>query len=283
MPETYSTTIIILLSEIIIFLIILVIFLFIRLKNSKKGLKKSKNHSDNNTKNNPLSYIEKSKLDIEARLNILTSSENSDQLSALRKRFDFLESEKSIIESHINTNDPEPYWEYVQNQYLNNQSAEFNNDNSNIKEKVYLSRIESLENFKNMFFHAQENIKEMFETIKQLRNKIQDTTELDTTELEGKIKNLEDNKQQLEEHLSKITQELDENIKALQLFKQNNNTEELENLKEENEFLVNQIQHLLQQEVQNSKNMKEKMQSLENTINEKELENKKLMGQRKAP
>ena len=53
---------------------------------------------------------------------------------------------------------------------------------------------------------------------------------------------------------------------------QQNLKEELESTKEENEFLVNQIQHLLHQEVENSQKMLKQVERLEDTIVKKDAE-----------
>ena len=110
---------------------------------------------------------------------------------------------------------------------------------------------------------------------------LEEENEFLTTQIEYLLQQEVENTRQMKERIEQLESTLQEketeHSKLLQSDKQHDtNTSELDTklhaIKEENEFLCSQIQHLLQQELDSSNKMKTQMEQLEAALKEKQME-----------
>ena len=162
----------------------------------------------------------------------------------------------------------------VDKAYLKNKKVD-NNDvkTPSKKEEIYLARIDNLEAFRALFYDTEKRLIKSNITIQELRHLIEEKPSPDINKLFEKITAIENENNDL---CKKIQQSENELAKTISELENTEEPSELDALKEENEFLVIQIQHLLQQEVVASKSMLENLHSLEDALEKKNDECKKL-------
>jgi len=275
MSNSLLSTISIILSEVVILLIGVIVFLII--KNRKKILPTSQ--GDTSSKNNikeTILCLEKLEKITASRLNSLDTNNNNSESYALTKRLDFIRSEISILKSHDLNTDNTNYWNMVDKTYHKNDEEHNSDANLSNKEAIYQARINNLENFKIMFYDAEKRIIKSNITINELRNLVEAKPSPDISALIEKINEIENENMILSEKIQHADNEL---AKRISDISNKEDSSELDGLKEENEFLVEQIQHLLQNEVYASKKMLENINSLEDALSEKNEECKQLTDQ----
>jgi len=283
MNDTTLMTIIIILLEILLVLIIAVIILVIKIRASNKKIRlSSQASSTDNTI--PPSLTQLLKTEIECTQQQLADTENEPGITALNKRIILLETEQAIHQ--VDNKPDDDFWATVEQHY---QEAEIpTRPLSDNREQIYLSQIENLEKFREFFLQTQRQLADSFVTIDKLKHIIGDYNPAeDKDKLLQTIQQLEADKHELQTQLDQTLKEISNNMDTIKSGLTDNaelqeSREELDNIKEENEFLVNQIQYLLQQEVESSAEMMKRIASLEETIQQKEDANNALKAQQKA-
>jgi len=284
MSVTFLSTLSIILAEVVLVLLGLAIFLFIKLRSAKKTNAESKPETSKDTQDassgDVLAYINELVLLTEGKLKENEAKENDTTQQPFSTRLAVLRSEVNILEHQLNNPDSTSHWDFVVKEYSNSSSQ----GDASQKEKIYQARISNLEEIKNMYLKLQEDYKESLETIKKLQGLTDG--ENNTDELKNTIKELEE---KILESQKKFDAENARLNSIIEEAKQGGSESvgdsealaEVANVKEENEFLVTQIQHLLSQEVTASKSMMENIGSLEQQLEEKEKECEGLRSQLK--
>ena len=280
MSGTFLTTYSILISEIAIILVAVIVFLFYRLRNQKASVHR-KRKVTNTIQDIILPYLETLITATKSRLDNKDSSQDEAHHAALSKRLEFLEAQRNLLNKQDAGFDKEAYWELVENEYIETNYEQKSSELSSNKEQVYQSRIDNLENFKQLFFEAEEKLVASFQTIEELRGLIKEEPSADVDKLLGKVNQLQEDKEALEGKLKNASGKLQESLTALKMVQDNDTHDDLASVKEENEFLLMQIQHLLNQEVESSKKMLENISSLEEALHEKETECERLTAELK--
>jgi len=271
MSGTFLTTYSILISEVAIILIAAVVFLFLRLRKQRTLIHR-KRKVTNTIQDIILPYLETLITATKSRLDHKDSIKDEIHHVALLKRLEFLESQRNLLNNSGGKFDKEAYWELVENEYIETNYEQKSSELTSNKEQVYQSRIDNLENFKQLFFEAEEKLRESFKTIEELRTLINEVPTLEVNKLLSKVNQLKEDKEALEEKLKKASGRLKESLTALKIVQDNDTHDDLDAVKEENEFLLMQIQHLLKQEVESTKKMVDNISTLENALHEKETE-----------
>jgi hypothetical protein len=292
----------------------------------------------------PLDYIETEIHRTSSRLQEMDASQDISEQESLTARLNLLGAEKELLEALPDDSESVDYWNTIKRCYKNEDSDNNEQDSTDKRDAIYLARIQNLENFKSMFIDSQDQLKDSFDTIDNLKNALgnlasteeaaqlgdmvdklsidninlnkqlldaqqqlqtmleeiqglhdkQDTAEITA---QAAIADLADN--QLSEEmvdelsvenmkLSKQLGEANDKIQAMLVGESQqteNNMEatasgadidhmsgQIELLKEENEFLTTQIEYLLQQETESSDLMKAQMERMETALSEKETE-----------
>jgi len=272
--DTFLTTYSILISEFLIILIAVVVFLIYKLRSQRVALRE-KRKVVSTIQDNLLPYLHSLITSTESRLKE-SPDINDPQRNALQQRLKFLFSQHELLSKQGNGFNKDAYWKLVENEYIARGTIEENPEMSSTKEHVYISRIENLEGFKKLFFETEEKLVESFKTIEELHalTSQQPIADLDT--LKEKVHKLETEKNTLKETLIKTSEKLKESESQIQKSEPPTDVSEL---KEENDFLCKQIEHLLEQEVYASKKMIENIAELENALHEKEAECQRLSSQ----
>jgi len=275
MSNSLLSTISIILSEVVILLIGVIVFLFIKNRNKTLSISDNSNSNKNNIKETILCLEKLAKI-TETRLKNLGSNNEKTEVHALTKRLSFIHSEINLLKNHDLNNNGENYWSMVNKAYHDSEE-EYNSDKiPSKKEAVYQSRIDNLEDFKEMFYDAEKRVIKSNITINELRNLLEEKTPPDAQTLIDKINEIERENKILCEKIQQADEAL---AKKISDINDNDENSELDSLKEENEFLVVQIQHLLEQEVKASNKMLDDINSLEEALSEKNNECKKLSEQ----
>lgn len=278
MSDTLLTTYSILISEITVILIVVIVFLIFRLRAQKKSAQRKRKVTDT-IQGNLLPYIKALIVATKDRIGQLDPVNDERQHTALVTRLRFLESQRDLMSTSDNSFDKEAYWDLVEKEYIEIKSSKSDGELSRHKEQVYQSRIENLENFKQLFVDAQTKLNDSFKTIEELRSLINEGKTPDVDKLKTKVDKLEEEKETLIEELNKASGKLQESLTALQMVEDNDTHEELSSVREENEFLVTQIQHLLEQEVESTNKMVSDIDALKDALSAKEAECQKLVKQ----
>jgi len=133
------------------------------------------------------------------------------------------------------------------------------------KEQIYIARIKNLEAFKEMYIAKMKESHKLFTKIDDLKKIAESDPAPDLSDLQNKINELEIEKNQLRESLNTLRDTLDSQTKETESF-EHEQQQKLEEVTEENEFLVVQIQHLLTQEVETTKELMTKIKTLEDAL-----------------
>ncbi len=148
--------------------------------------------------------------------------------------------------------------------------------------RTYLERINNLEGFKAQVFSLAEKLRKSRDTIQTLEEELARhlPAEQRSAELEAALQNIRDEKQQLEDQLSLVENEYETLMKNIEVLQQQSQSgentppaadvaaiqAELDNYKEENEFLCNQIAVLLKQELYYENNLNAQREKLEGQV-----------------
>jgi hypothetical protein len=282
-----------------------------------------------------LDYIETEIHRTATQLQEIDNAAGPSAQASLDTRLKLLHAEKQLLESLPGDGAESDYWLAIDKCYSNDADVNNAQDRADARDAIYLARIKNLENFKSMFSDSQDQLKDSFNTINNLKNALgnissaEEAAQLDDMLDKLSIDNINLNKQLHDAHqqLHSMLDELDalrEKLESTDLSLEQLNTEmiddlseqnmnlakqlndatqqietlqestsrlmqeasetqanspdtdamnqQIETLKEENEFLTTQIEHLLQQEAESSDLMKAQMQRLETALKEKEAE-----------
>jgi hypothetical protein len=272
----------------------LVLFLLIRKKQKKQSADDSKNIQK---KASLLEYIQSEIQRCQQRLSTIQDERLDDSSSAIRHRLSLLEKEKQLLQ-HLQGDSSDNYWKAVRDKYMRTGKASSDPTSTNPSQtdsdyqkmkntlNLYIMRNKNLEKYKKLFLDNQYYLSvknEAFEKVSQhLFNSITVHTQEDIQDL---ISKLESDKVLLQKELDiddEVFEEIITNMRELldiSSAPQASTKKELddlmdrfENLEEENDFLVKQIQHLLEQEVEASKNILIRVEELEDQIKTKDKE-----------
>jgi len=273
MSGSSITVLEIILLEVIIILVPITAFF------AYKFFKKSSPASKSNFKASDFmahfaSYINENIITTDKKLAETSSDENKDQHDLLTVRLNTLKSELDILTyKNDNEADGKDYWTHVVDEYTKHHQHDAD---STAKEQVYATRIKNLESFKEMYLQSQLELAESKETIQKLSDITDKDENINSEELTATIQKLEEENKALQEKLKSDGGDLDTAIDSIKTDTQTGSAE-MDNLKDENEFLCQQIEHLLKQELESSQQMVEKLGSLEVELNEKNAENEVLI------
>jgi len=258
---TLSTFSIVLL-EITIILIVIITFLIFKLRSITN---KSMPQLTDSGKTSPLSYIEELTQHTKTKLKGLDSIKEVSLNTALTKRLKLLEFERTILKSPELKNHDTDYWGSFEKILASSDKTSSN------KEQIYLSQISNLEKFKELFIETKQKLISSLLMIEDLKDLASQTPEPDQAMIE-KINLLKDENLQLKHTVELTAHELDEVLKTVSDVGSLKDQNKLDSLKEGNEFLCTQIQHLLQQEVVASQQMLEDIDALKTALHDKEKE-----------
>ncbi len=147
---------------------------------------------------------------------------------------------------------------------------------------TYLEQTNNLVGFKAQVFSLAEKLPKSRDTIQTLEEELARhlPAEQRSTELEAALQNIRDEKQQLEDQLSLVENEYETLMKNIEVLQQQSQSgentppaadvaaiqAEIDNYKEENEFLCNQIAVLLKQELYYENNLNAQREKLEGQV-----------------
>ncbi len=228
-------------------------------------------------------WLEKERTLTQARLDQV--GDNTPEAQHLKAACEFrqrvLDGERQVRAS---ARDEKLYWQHVSN-YYDNINKGFLAQVHELEERLRLQqeRIDNLEGFKEQVFRLSEKLQASRQTILKLDEELQKLlpAENRSAELETLLQGLADEKTQLEEQMKLVENEYETLMKNAEVLQQqvaekhtskSDLEKELAQLKEENEFLCNQISTLLKQELEYKKTLETQMEKLKNQLQNRDEE-----------
>ncbi len=287
MSTSLLATITIVLSEVVILLLALTVFLLLRLRKHKSAreviqapLPEKKPATSEPTLQ---SYIEDQITNTTQQLEAIDETDDVNKKTALASRLGLLTTEKQLLDTIGLDSGQKDYWDTVAKYYLGEVASLDNEDDNSDKNAALLSRLKQLEIFKELFFNAQNKLKDSFDVINNMKNTISNMpSNEENSQIEEMVDKLSIDNISLHKQLDKANQQLktilDDAIQSVdgssEIISSDTDksadiqSDEVNELKDENDFLASQIQSLLQQELAQTKALHERIKELEATQNE---------------
>jgi len=295
MSSSLLVTIVIVLSELVIIFLVLAIMLFLRLRKLKSTARTIQPPTPAvaqpiETGPSLQAYIEEQITRTTHKLEDIANTDDHSQKSALASRLGLLKTEKQVLDTVVMDVEHENYWKAIE-QFYQEEAVSLDGENSNTnKDAALISRLKKLEIFKDLFFNAQNKLKDSFDIINELKHTISSMhSDEENSQIEDMVDKLSVDNINLHKQLDKANQHLKSILDdAMQSISENGTIptdtgnspdsadKEITELRDENEFLVSQIQSLLQQELAHTKSLQERITELETSQNESESINIKL-------
>ncbi|HEC19723.1 MAG TPA: hypothetical protein ENI97_10320 [Gammaproteobacteria bacterium] len=228
-------------------------------------------------------WLEKERALTQARLEQV--GDNTPEARHLKAACEFrqrvLDGERQV---RTGSEDESLYWQHVSD-YYDNINKGFLAQVHELEDRLRLQqeRINNLEGFKEQVFKLSEKLQASRQTILKLDEELQKLlpAESRSAELEALLQGLADEKTQLEEQMKLVENEYETLMKNAEVLQQqiaekhppaSEHEEELASLKEENEFLCNQIATLLKQELVHKNQLTSQEESFDKQLHERDEE-----------
>lgn len=289
MSSSLLATIAIVLSEVVIILLILSVFLLSRLRKLKSTAKTIQPPAPAVTQSietgpSLKTYIEDQITRTTQKLEDIASTDDHSQKSALASRLGLLKTEKQVLDTVNMDTEHQSFWKVIEQYYQEEAVSIVDGNNNNDTDAALITRLKKLEIFKDLFFNAQNKLKDSFDIINGLKHTISGMhTDEENLQIEDMVDKLSIDNISLHKQLDKANQHLKSILDdAMQSVSDNGNIpintdsnpdnadEEINELRDENEFLVSQIQSLLQQELAHTKSLQDRIDELETSQHESE-------------
>jgi len=257
----------------------------------KRRLSTTANTDDSN-KDPVQAWLEKELTLTQTRLEQV--GDNTPEAQHLKAACEFrqrvLDGERQV---RTNANDEKLYWQHVSD-YYDNINKGFLAQIHELENRLRLQqeRIDNLEGFKKQVFKLSEKLQASRQTILKLDEELQKLlpAENRSAELEALLQGLTNEKTQLEEQIKLVENEYETLMHNVEVLQQQNadqaapkqssppseqpahDNEELAQLKEENEFLCNQIATLLKQELEYKETLETQKEKLKKQLQAREEE-----------